>query len=269
MYQDKNGIYVSELKQDISYPESGNEQCFRVEKNSFWFNQRNSVIYEIIQKFPFQNNFVDIGGGNGYQANFIQQKFSDKKIFLIEPGYEGCLKAKNYGVKNIYNIPFQEFDFIGNNIGGVGLFDVIEHIENDSLFLQEIAKSSNPGTLIYVTVPAYQSLWSDTDDYAGHYRRYNKNMIKSLAKKSDLNLIYSGYFMFYLPLPIYFFKHLPYKFRGKRDNDVLLKNELNNLNSKGISTPIINLLNAIEIGSIRNFGKLIFGGSCIFFLQTK
>src|ERR1017187_2613751 len=182
---DSNGIFViSNLKEYISYPDNGNDECFGIEKNSFWFNHRNNILKEILLKYPHKGNFADIGGENGYQANFIKQNFPEKEVFLIEPGYQGCLNAKKYGVENVYNIPFQKFDFIKKKIGGIGLFDVIEHIEDDVTFFKELIKKCPPKTNIYITVPAYIWLWSDTDDYAGHFRRYNSRMINEIGRAS-------------------------------------------------------------------------------------
>jgi hypothetical protein len=269
-HKDSNGIFIlNDQKEIISYPESGNDECFGIEQDSFWFKHRNNIILEIMKKYPFQGNFADIGGGNGYQASFIKKNFPNKEVFLIEPGYQGCLNAKKYGVKNIYNIPFEKFDFIGNNIDGVGLFDVIEHIEDDVTFLKDIGKSCPSKTNIYITVPAYNLLWSDTDDYAGHFRRYNSKLIRSLANGSGLNVLYTGYFMFYLPLPILFARNIPYRIRGKREQQTLLKDASGNHFASSLSSKVITLLNSLEIEGIHVFGKLIFGGSCIAVLQTK
>src|SRR6185437_3588675 len=206
IHLDENNIYVPDLaeKAQISYPDEGNESCFAIEKNSFWFNHRNDVIVQLMKKFPFEGNFADIGGGNGYQAGFIKQNFPEKEVFLIEPGYQGCLNATKYGLRNVYNIPFQDFDFFSNNIGAVGVFDVVEHIKDDVGFLSEISRHVKKGTYIFMTVPAYNLLWSDTDDHAGHFRRYTSKSIKSLAAKTGFGLANTGYFMSYLTFPVFF-----------------------------------------------------------------
>ncbi|MEI6816418.1 MAG: hypothetical protein WCL14_07385, partial [Bacteroidota bacterium] len=98
LVKDKNGIYVSrEGFGAISYPDAGNDECFDIEKDSFWFTHRNEVIKKLMTRYPHEGNFADIGGGNGYQADFIQRNFKDKEVFLIEPGYAGCLNATKYG----------------------------------------------------------------------------------------------------------------------------------------------------------------------------
>ncbi|NLK61869.1 MAG: hypothetical protein GX287_00285, partial [Fusobacteria bacterium] len=45
-----DGIYFSEDKKNISYPEDGNNMCFELEDNSFWFINRNNIIYKLIEK---------------------------------------------------------------------------------------------------------------------------------------------------------------------------------------------------------------------------
>jgi SAM-dependent methyltransferase len=59
--------------------------------------------------------------------------------------------------------------------------DVIEHIEND---LDELLRAkrllANDGYLI-VLVPAHQFLYNEFDRAIGHYRRYNKKMLKAAA----------------------------------------------------------------------------------------
>jgi hypothetical protein len=269
MHIDNNGIHV--LGQEsiaVSYPDHGNEDCFAIEKNSFWFNHRNEVIREVMQKFPFSGNFADIGGGNGYQASYIRNNFPGKDVFLVEPGYQGCLNAKRSGLENVYNMSFQDFDFTGNNIRGIGLFDVVEHIDDDVSFMRGIAEKCGKGGLIFVTVPAYNWLWSDIDNYSGHFRRYNSGMIKKLAKDAGLELLYNGYFMFYLILPILFGRSLLYRIRGKRDEKQINEQAGKNHKSGGLSAVIINILDKIELSMIRGSGKIPAGGSCIAVFRT-
>ena len=39
-----DGIYYEDSSETISYPESGNDDCFEIEENSFWFRHRNDCI---------------------------------------------------------------------------------------------------------------------------------------------------------------------------------------------------------------------------------
>lgn len=59
--------------------------------------------------------------------------------------------------------------------------DVIEHIQNDSAELERAKQLLRPGGHLIVLVPAHPFLFSPFDEAIGHYRRYNKKMLKSAA----------------------------------------------------------------------------------------
>lgn len=264
---DINGIWIDETSNKVSYPDEANNANFEIEENSFWFKHRNEIIKQVIKRFPFKRNFADIGGGNGFQAKFISDNIKSKKIILLEPGYEGCLNSKKRGVENVYNIPFQKFNFYENNIGGIGLFDVIEHIEDDIKFMQQLKAKLPRNSYIYMTVPAYKSLWSDADDYGGHYRRYNYKMLKELATNSQVKLVFHSYFFSYIPFFTYFVKHLPYKIRGKRQNSTILKSETSQLSPSGLILNLFDIFHKIEIRTIKT-GTIKIGGSCFAVFKT-
>ena len=48
----EEGIYYAAESEAISYPEEGNEACFEVEDQSFWFRHRNDCIREVVRNFP-------------------------------------------------------------------------------------------------------------------------------------------------------------------------------------------------------------------------
>lgn len=56
--------------------------------------------------------------------------------------------------------------------------DVIEHVENDRQELQNAAGFLKPGGLIIILAPAHQYLYSAFDKAIGHFRRYNKRMLR-------------------------------------------------------------------------------------------
>lgn len=59
--------------------------------------------------------------------------------------------------------------------------DVIEHIENDAAELSRAKALLADGGYLVVLVPAHQSLYNQFDKAIGHYRRYNKKMLKEAA----------------------------------------------------------------------------------------
>lgn len=259
---DANGINVLGKSFKVDYPESGHSDSLSFEEESFWFKHRNEVICEVLKKFSVKNSFIDIGGGNGLQALFIQKNFPAINVALIEPGYSGCATAKKRGVNHVYNCLFQDFDFQKFNSEIVGLFDVVEHIENDADFLKQLASKLSKGNRIIITVPAYNWLWSDLDDYGSHYRRYNRKMIEDLAKKSGLKINYFSYFFTYLIPLTYLLRTIPYKLRGGRTKEQILEAENKQHKPSWIISKVFSWLSAGEMIFIRK-SSCKFGASII------
>ncbi|MHA4808691.1 class I SAM-dependent methyltransferase [Flavitalea flava] len=75
----------------------------------------------------------------------------------------------------------------GEKFNAILYIDVIEHIEKDGDELAFAKGLLAEGGHLIVLVPAHQSLFSPFDKAIGHYRRYNKKMLRAAAP-SGLNL---------------------------------------------------------------------------------
>jgi SAM-dependent methyltransferase len=76
------------------------------------------------------------------------------------------------------------------------LMDVIEHIEYDLAFLTDfilpVVQSND--ALLFITVPAFQSLFTKHDEFLGHYRRYDNRRLLQTVTQSHFKTIQIGYF---------------------------------------------------------------------------
>jgi hypothetical protein len=205
--KDQLGIYHSRHESSISYPEDGNSSCFAVEDNSFWFQHRNKVIQAIVNNFAFTGTFVDVGGGNGFVSMGLQML--GYPVLLVEPGPSGARNAKNRGVEHVVQGLWGTAFVKKRSAGAIGLFDVVEHIEDDVAFLSDIHQTLADDGRIYITVPALSYLWSSEDKLAGHFRRYTTDSMKSLLQQTGYQLLYSSYFFQSLVAPIFLTRTLP------------------------------------------------------------
>ena len=71
----------------ISYPTDGNDICFSIEDNSFWFKHRNNCIISLAKKYVKDTPFFDIGGGNGFVSKRLEE--NGIQTCLVEPGIQG------------------------------------------------------------------------------------------------------------------------------------------------------------------------------------
>lgn len=262
----KDGIYFSEKSSTISYPEKGNEDFFKIEENSFWFKHRNKCIYQAFKKFAKSNLFFDIGGGNGFVAKYLEDQ--NVSTVLIEPGFSGCLNAKKRGLENIVCATLQDAKFNKNKLPNIGLFDVVEHIEDDLGFLKMIYEYTQEEGLVFITVPAYNFLWSNEDKDAGHYRRYTTKTISNCVKKAGFKIEYQSYIFSPLPLPIFLSRSLPSKLGFNKESNDVNKHKNEHTANKGFTQSIINWFLDKEINKIKEGKKTIFGSS-VFIVAKK
>jgi SAM-dependent methyltransferase len=61
--------------------------------------------------------------------------------------------------------------------------EVLEHIQDDKSALLDWCRMLNKGGRLLISVPCHMRKWTETDDWAGHYRRYEKNVLVSLMKE--------------------------------------------------------------------------------------
>lgn len=263
LVEKETNYFLAKTHREISYAEDDSDLCFALENQSFWFSHRRNCILEVIKSFPPKNDglIFDVGGGNGYMTKACSD--AGFESVLVEPSHKGILNAKNSrGIKNLVHSSFEDAKFLANSLPAVSLFDVVEHIENDKLFLQQIYESLKPGGRLYLTVPAYNWLWSSTDEFGGHYRRYTCSSLDKLLLKLGFKINFSTYFFMFLPLGIYLFRSLPYKL-GKKQPKEFVEVKAEHELKRGAHFKIINAVLSWEIARMKKLNKIPFGGSCL------
>ena len=135
---------------------------------------------------------VDVGSGSGFFAITLEKKFRDKikKVYLVDLYYtqEEINATKGQKIEKVHRIP----DQIENGL--VILMDVLEHLEDDLKMLNEIkAACVGSNNYFFITVPAFNSLWSGHDVYLGHYRRYKTDSLNAVLNKAHFNITNSYY----------------------------------------------------------------------------
>lgn len=258
-----DGIWFSEKNTNVSYPDIGHDECFMIEDNSFWFNHRNNCIITAIKNYPPNGPIMDIGGGNGYVSLGLNKK--DFNTILVEPGIKGILNAKNRGVQNLVCSSLEDMKLEKDIVPAFALFDVLEHIEDDVLFLKQLHELLTEDGLLYLTIPAYQFLWSNEDSGAGHHRRYSLNSIVNKLNKVGFEIKYSTYIFSIVPFPIFLSRTIPSKLSIKKRKNIKKDHVLKSSNKNSI----LNLVWHKEIQKIKENKKMSFGGSCLIVAKVK
>jgi len=254
----RDGILYSKGSCAISYPDKGNMECFSIEDNSWWFIHRNNVLKSVISIFSKGKQFFDIGGGNGFITKALQDLGFE--AWLVEPGQDGILNAKERGVANLINSTIESAGFKTGALDNTGLFDVLEHIESDQEIIDKIYQATSPGGRIFITVPAYSFLWSDADVNARHFRRYSRKTARHILERAGFNVLYDTcFFSFLVPL-IFILRTIPYRvLKRKKVGDV---EEVHNIKWELVNK-LINRLCRYEMRKITHKNKILFGSSCL------
>ena len=122
------------------------EQLFKVEAGNFWFRSRNRLLIWALQKyFPQAESLFEIGCGTGYVLSGIQREFPKLRLYGSDIFNKGLSFAKqrlsdvSLFQMDARKIPFEkEFDVIG-------AFDVLEHIDEDGIVLQQMFQATKSG----------------------------------------------------------------------------------------------------------------------------
>lgn len=257
---DETGIWTAKQNEKISYPSDGNELCAEIEENSFWFKHRNEVIKTALQNFPPSGAIFDVGGGNGFVACALVE--SGFECVLVEPGITGSRIALQRGLKNVICATLSSSGFLPNSLHGVGLFDVLEHIEDDLSFLLNLHNLLSDDGKIYLTVPAYNLLWSNEDVNAGHFRRYNRKSLTKVFEGAGFQIKYVSYFFCFLPPAIFMLRTIP-TFLGFRQELSSETAQNEHKAQTGLSGKIVDKINNWELSQIRKCKTLPIGASLL------
>lgn len=256
-----DGIWTSPTMSRVSYDEEDNDACFALEDKSFWFAHRNNCILAVLRLFPARGVFFDLGGGNGFVAQGIQGTGRD--VVLLEPGRRGTMNARQRGIAHIIRSTVQDAGFFPDTLPAVGLFDVVEHIEDDRSSLEDIQRYVIPGGYLFLTVPASRWLWSSEDVAAGHYRRYSLRTLSDLVKRSGFEIEFASYLFSFLALPIFLQRSVPSYLAGDRKEHTRRKvQETDHVLSSGART-LIDWLSRRELGRISKMKPIRLGTSCL------
>lgn len=258
--KDPTGIWVTHNQAEVSYPSDGNNACFAVEDISFWFRHRNNVITHLVKDLSPKDTFFDIGGGNGCVSNALQ--LSGIEVILIEPGSQGTHNARQRGVQTVIQSTLEDVGFESGSLPAVGLFDVLEHIESDGNFLRTIYSYLPMNGRFYITVPAYNFLWSADDNHAGHFRRYTIDSLTKRLKDSGFTVTYCSYLFSFLVPSIILCRCLPSRMGLRKSvSATTTKNE--HSPRTGISEAIIRSCLDLELNFIKKRKQIPIGSSII------
>lgn len=255
---------------------------YHLERNHWWFVVRLEILKQELQKIAVlennleknkQRKILNIGIATGKTSEMLQE-FGE--VTSLE--YDGvCAEFVRQTLQleviegSILELPFEKGSF-----DWVCVFDVIEHVKDDKKAVSEMNRVCKQNGKIYITVPAFQSLWSHHDEINHHFKRYKMNEIVNLfdlqSEKTNDNysfkILRKTYFNSFLFIPIWLFRKLNFLIlqqfiRKGAGSDFEIYKENHFLDS------ILKGIFLIEKKLFQKNSSFLFGVSLLFFVQKK
>jgi SAM-dependent methyltransferase len=150
---------------------------------------RNWKTYWVQQIQPFlTGDILEVGAGIGSNTRLLDSGGAGRWVCLEpDPELIAALTDKFSETKprrayetvcgTLESLAGQQFDTIV-------YIDVLEHIQDDRAELNRAASHLRPGGRLIVLSPAHQILFSPFDASIGHFRRYNRPMLRNISPAS-------------------------------------------------------------------------------------
>jgi SAM-dependent methyltransferase len=136
---------------------------------------------------PFlRGDILEVGAGIGSNTRFLDPGGGAGRWVCLEPDPEltGQL-VKNFGgtePRRSYETVCGTLESLaGQQFDTIIYIDVLEHIDDDRDELNRAASHLRPGGHLIVLSPAHQRLFSPFDAAIGHFRRYNRPMLRTIS----------------------------------------------------------------------------------------
>jgi len=215
-------------------------------KENVWVKWRFEVLRKSMKKvgISLEKNFkcLDVGcGSNNFALSFENiSNFEIDQIDVDPKNLKGLQKGR--GMVFEYDIN-KKSENLKEKYDIIFLLDVLEHIENDDVFLQSCYFHLKKSGFLVINVPSIPELFSKYDDAVGHIRRYKKENLKQLLLKNEFKIFLIKYWGFLL-VPILFLRKIMITSPSKSKSEII---------KKGMDTQpklvliIINILKYIEL----------------------
>lgn len=164
------------------------ETMAETEDRHWWFVGRRRIIERELEalSLPRDASIIDLGAGTGGNLAMLG-RFGHVAAMEPDDGARVIASARNNLDIRAGTLP-NAIPFPDGSADVVGLFDVLEHVEDDRGSLLAIRRLLKPDGFLLLTVPAHQWLWSAHDEMLHHFRRYSRRGLRSLAVSSGFRV---------------------------------------------------------------------------------
>ena len=169
----------------------------QVENAHFWFLTRREVILDALRgAVPDLHTrpLFDVGCGSGGLLEFLA-----RSGLLLAGACDAYVEALRLAHGKL-PVPLLLIDEgrlppLGPGHPMIGLFDVLEHLDEDREVLRFLFSVLEPGGILVLTVPAHPFLFDEMDELAHHRRRYLRRDLRDKLSAAGFEVLRLSHFM--------------------------------------------------------------------------
>jgi 2-polyprenyl-3-methyl-5-hydroxy-6-metoxy-1,4-benzoquinol methylase len=211
---DSDGVRVVDQTVDINYPDEGLAHLGLDGGRGYWFDHRARSVIDMLQAATPARAIWDVGAGAGSMSVRLAQ--AGYEVVSVEPQRVGAAAIAELQCSTVFCGSLESLALPERAIGVIGLFDVIEHLDDPHALIAEAVRVLEPAGVVVVTVPALPLLWSNSDDVAGHQRRYTRRSLDHFMQSCGLTRASSAYLFASLVPPAVALRTIPYRLGRRR-----------------------------------------------------
>lgn len=154
---------------------------------------RLGLIVREVTALPAGARILDGAVGLGQLAQRLAAR--GYRVTGIDYSVDAALHTHRSGlnavVGDLTRMPFRSGAFDGVTTG-----ETLEHLDDDRGAANEIARVVRSGGTVVATVPALQALWSASDDYYEHRRRYSRRALTEMFRRAGFAVAKASFWGF-------------------------------------------------------------------------
>jgi ubiquinone/menaquinone biosynthesis C-methylase UbiE len=173
------------------------DQYTEFEDDYWWFVGRRKIIMTLLEKYlayPDKTSLkiLDLGCGTGANSKSLSE-FGE--VCASDYSLTALNHVRERGIDKLINCSASNLPFRPGTFDIIAFLDVLTYFKDDVQVLKELRSCLKKEGTIFISVPAFQFLWSNHDVAVRHLRRYNSSSLIKAIKKSGLQDLRISYFI--------------------------------------------------------------------------
>jgi SAM-dependent methyltransferase len=159
----------------------------------FWVRRRFAVLQRLAgHRISVARELAEFGCGHGLLQRQVEDAYG-KQVTGFDLNEVALRQSVSRRSRVCCYDVLQRDQALQGKFDVILLFDVLEHISDESQFLQALSFHLAPGGTLIMNVPAGQWAWSSYDAADGHLRRYSIENLQRTVCANGFSLIECSY----------------------------------------------------------------------------